>query len=313
MDKPLDSMRYLLGRAMLVEERIRTLVAHRRGHDPAPDDPFRGLYLSDEVVDAMLAHTPPPPEASSQGRSALEERADAAEADGVQLRLRTLAHSADLSGQDVAFLVICLLPDLDTRFERLYGYLNDDVTRRRATVGLALELSDLSPLNAAARARLAPGAPLVDNSLIVIDDTDRPLLTRAIRVPDRVTAHLLGDDNPDPALADVLIEPRGHHCAQSRELAHAFKSGERLCYVRETVGDSGAAIATDALRAAGHTVIWCDATRLAACGDVSTVVSVLGREALLRGASLVVSPIEAFGYTPSTSYSAWRGCRCPSS
>jgi hypothetical protein len=275
MDKPLDSTRYLLGRAMLVEERIRALVAHRRGHDPAPDDPFRGLYLSDEVVDALLAHTPPPPETPAHGRLALEERADMAEADGVELRLRTLARSASLSEQDVEFLVICLLPDLDTRFERLYGYLNDDVTRRRATVGLALELSDLSPLNAAARARLAPGAPLADNALIVIDDADRPFLTRAIRVPDRVTAHLLGDDNPDAALADVLIEPRGHHCAQSRELAQAFKTGERFCYIRETVGDAGAAVATDALWAAGHTVMCCDATRLAAAGDVSTVVSVL--------------------------------------
>ena len=295
MDRPLDSMRYLLGRAMLVEERIRTLVAHRRGHDPAPDDPFRGLYLSDELVDALLANSPPPPEASSQGRCALEERADAVEADGVELRLRALARSASLSEQDVEFLVISLLPDLDSRFERLYGYLNDDVTRRLATVGLALELADLSPLNAAARARLAPGAPLVDNSLVVIDDTDRPFLTRAIRVPDRVTAHLLGADSPDAALADVLIEPRGHHCGQSRELGQAFKSGERFCYVHETIGDSGTAIATDALWAAGHTVISCDATRLAAHSDVSSAVSVLGREALLHSASLVVSPIEAFG------------------
>jgi exopolyphosphatase/guanosine-5'-triphosphate,3'-diphosphate pyrophosphatase len=29
-------------------------VAHRRGFDPAPDDPFRGLYLSDAVVDSLL-------------------------------------------------------------------------------------------------------------------------------------------------------------------------------------------------------------------------------------------------------------------
>ena len=130
MDEPLDSTRYLLGRAMLVEERIRTLVAHRRGQDPAPDDPFRGLYLSDEVVDALLGHTPPPPEASSAGRSALEERADAAEADGVELRLRTLARSADLSGQDVEFLVICLLPDLDARPLR---HPDADAARKRSS------------------------------------------------------------------------------------------------------------------------------------------------------------------------------------
>ena len=294
MDNPLDSTRYLLGRAMLVEERIRTLVAHRRGQDPAPDDPFRGLYLSDEVVDALLTATPPAPDAASERRDALEEGADAAEAAGVELRLRTLARAAALTEQDVEFLVICLLPDLDTRFERLYGYLNDDVTRRRATVGLALELAGQSPLEATARGRLASGAPLVDNSLVLIEDTDRPFLTRGVRVPDRVTAHLLGDDNPDPALTGVLTEPRGHRNPQSVELAHAFASGQRLCYVRETVGGSGVAVATDALWVAGRAVLCCDAVRLAGCGDVSSTVAVLGREALLRNASLVVSPVDAF-------------------
>ncbi|TXI56980.1 hypothetical protein, partial [Mycolicibacterium mageritense] len=68
METPLDSTRYLLGRAMLVEERIRTLVAHRRSHDPAPDDPFRGLYLSDDVVDALLSPTPPAPDPPRQAR-----------------------------------------------------------------------------------------------------------------------------------------------------------------------------------------------------------------------------------------------------
>ncbi|MBX7432787.1 ATP-binding protein [Mycobacterium sp. Y57] len=290
----LDSMRYLLGRAMLVEDRVQTLVAHRRSHDPAPDDPFRGLYLSDEAVDAMLSHHPPAPAPSMGLRSALEERADSAEAAGTRLRLRDLARSANLSDHDVEFLVICLLPDVDARFERLYGYLNDDVTRRRATTGLALELAGLSPLDPAARRRLAPGAPLVDNSLILIDDLDRPFLTRAIRIPDRVAGYLLGDDTPDAALTEVLIEPVGLHCDQSRTIAAAIKAGERLCYVRETVGGSGAAVAVDALTVAGQRVMCCDAVRLAMHGDVSEAVTLLGREALLNSAGLVVSPVEAF-------------------
>ncbi|MHC9293562.1 ATP-binding protein [Mycobacterium sp. LTG2003] len=309
MDMPLDSTRYLLGRAMLVEERVRTLVAHRRGHDPAPDDPFRGLYLSDDVVDALLSPSPAPPPVNESLRGALEERADTAEAAGIELRLRVLARSAGLCDLEVEFLIICQLPDLDTRFEKLYGYLNDDVTRRRATVGLALELSDLSPLDAAARAMLAPGSALVDNSLVVIDDADRPFLTRSMRVPDRVTAYLLGDDTPDAALSGILVEPQGHHCAQSRELAQAFKSGVRLCYLRETVNDSGAAVATDALGAAGQTVMVCDAARLVANGDVHDTIAVLGREALLRGAALVVSPIDALG--PDTADIVFRLARMP--
>ena len=63
---------------------------------------------------------------------------------GAVIRLRRLAADAGLTELDVELLVISLVPDLDSRFERLYGYLNDDVTRRRATVGLALTLADVS-------------------------------------------------------------------------------------------------------------------------------------------------------------------------
>lgn len=304
-----DSTRHLLAWARLVEDKVRALVAHRRATDPAPDDPFRGLYLSDEVVDALLRRTTSPVLDTSQRRTELDARAAEAESTGPALRLRSLARAAGLSDDDVEILVICLLPDLDSRFEKLYGYLNDDVTHRRATVGLALELSGLSPLDATARARLTPGGPLVEHSLIVVDDVDRPFLTRTLRVPDRVAAHLLGSDHPDPALGDVLVEPMGHRGPQAHRLATAFVHGERLCYVRESVGDAGVAMAIAALQLAGHNVMSCDATRLNACADVLGVVSVLGREALLRGASLVVSPVEAFG--PRSAELIYRLTRLP--
>ena len=52
-------------------------------------------------------------------------------------------------------LVVGMAPDLDPSFEKLYGYLNDDVTRRRASVGLALELCSASVADGWARSRLA--------------------------------------------------------------------------------------------------------------------------------------------------------------
>ena len=79
--------------------------------------------------------------------------------------------------------MIALVPDLDSRFERLYGYLNDDVTRRRASIGLALELAGASPTSAAARRALSPSGPLVDLGLVLVEDPDRPFLTRSLRVP----------------------------------------------------------------------------------------------------------------------------------
>ena len=200
---------------------------------------------------------------------------------------------------DVELLVIALVPDLDSRFERLYGYLNDDVTRRRATIGLALTLADASSASSAARARLLPGAPLIDLALVEVEDTDRPFLTRALRVPDRVTAHLLGDDAADPALVGLLTEPVSFDGrAVRRGWRWRLAAGQRLIYVREAATGIGPSVAAAALRATGRSVIGVDLARLAVGRDPQDTVTVLGREALLRGAGVVAGPVEAWPTRP---------------
>jgi hypothetical protein len=287
------SLGYLLRRVGLVEDRIRSLVLHRRADDPAPDDPFRGLYVTEEVVDQLLAQAQDPPRADGQVRATIEAEADAAIAAGAALRLRDLAFSAGLTELDVELLMICLVPDLDSRFERLYGYLNDDVTRRRATIGLALALADVSAASSAARARLLPGAPLIDRELVTVEDADRPFLTRALRVPDRVTAHLLGDDAVDPALIGLLTDPLPFESEQSSAMARAVAAGQRLIYVREVGIGIGPSVAAAALLANNRPVLGIDLGRTAAGRDPRQAIAVAGREALLRGAGVVAGPVEA--------------------
>ncbi len=290
------NLAYLLDRAGLVEARVRALVAERRADDPAPDDPFRGLYLSDETVDRLLADRTsgigsPAVEELEARRRSIEVAADEREADGAQLRLRRLARTANLSDVDVELLVIALLPDLDVRFERLYAYLNDDVTRRRASVGLALQLAGQSPMAAAARGRLEPSRPLSRENLVAVEDGDRPLLTRGLRVPDRVTAHLLGDDAPDP-LVDPLLEPVAPWADPlASQLARALSSGVRFHYLHERVAGTGSAIAVAALEQAGRTAVAVDLRRLGDGADMLALVAGAVREALLQGAGLVVGSV----------------------
>ena len=66
------SLGYLLGRASLTEDRVRALVEQRRADDPAPDDPFRGLYVNDETVDRLLAGAREPPTWADDERLAVE-------------------------------------------------------------------------------------------------------------------------------------------------------------------------------------------------------------------------------------------------
>ena len=203
------SLAHVLARLSVVEARVRRAVALRRSTDPNPDDPFRGLYLSDEAVALVLdaERGPLVPDALEVDRlHVAEQSADAA---GTDLRLRRLAVDFGLSPLDVEVLLLALAPDVDPRFEQLYGYLNDDVTRRRASAGLALTLCGGATGSAAARAVFAAGSALVAGGLVVVEDQDRPLLSRGLRVPDRVTDHLLGGDHADPAAktARAAAEP----------------------------------------------------------------------------------------------------------
>src|SRR5262249_28951730 len=131
------SLGHLRGRLAVLEARVRAAVAERRHSDPAPDDPFRGLYLAAEPVDRLPAGPPASaPEPASEPAAVhtalaqVEAAADRAETAGCRLRLRTLATTFGLTGTEVDILLVALAPDLDARFEKLFGYLHDDVGRR---------------------------------------------------------------------------------------------------------------------------------------------------------------------------------------
>jgi hypothetical protein len=290
------SLTHLLGRLGVIEARVRLTVAARRADDPAADDPFRGLYLSDELVDRLLAGAapPPPPDGTTADfLSTLEAEADAAEAAGADLRLRRVARAFGLEPLDVELLLVAIAPDLDSRFERLYGYLHDDVTRRRASIGLAFELAGLPPAGGAARQRLTSSGPLVASGLVTVDEPDRPFLTRSLQVPDRVTAHLLGDDSEDTDLAGVLTSASADAAPDPTALARALENGARLGYLREKPGSSGRSLAAAALAAVGRPVVTLDLGRLGAAEDAAAVARTAMRDARLRGAGLVAGPIEA--------------------
>ncbi|BBC35508.1 hypothetical protein SGFS_068020 [Streptomyces graminofaciens] len=193
----------------VVERLVRAAVDRRRGADPHPDDPLRGLYLSEEHVGRLLEGPDGIGSGPGEGSpaAAAEPRAEQAgtpDAGRPVPPLESLARRFGLSPLDVDILLIALLPDLDAGYEQLYGYLNDDVTRRRAGIGLALDVLGADPRHSGVRARFSEGGPLVGGGLLEIEDPGRPFLARGLRVPDRVAAYLLGDDTPDPRTGAVL-------------------------------------------------------------------------------------------------------------
>ncbi len=313
------SLSYLFGRLAIVEARVRAAVDRRRVDDPDPGDRFRGLYISDAQVDGLLAGSGAGlveqawTSAAVDALSTLDRAADQAEAAGHDIRLRRLARAFQLDADDVELLLIALAPDLDPRFERLYGYLHDDVSRRRASAGLALELAGAGSGVASGleRVRLGPHGPLIAGGIILVEDGDRPFLTRSLRVADRVTAHLLGDDKPDATIVDLLIESVPAPIGDVEVLARAIDAGIPLIYVHERPGSSGRSLAAAALGSIGRPVLQLDLARLGPNDNPRDVAAATSREAGLRGAGIVAGPIETLSERGAGAVRAFAECRAP--
>jgi hypothetical protein len=314
------SLRHLAARLGIVDDRVRHAVGRRRATDPDPDDRFRGLYISDAQAAALLrpgagpmATEPVPPDADGAARLAAAEReADAAEAAGADLRLRRLARAFDLTPLDVEILLVTLAPDIDPRFERLYGYLNDDVSRRRPTIGLALALCGIGGASGPGRARLAASGPLASGGLVAVEDPDRPVLGRALRIPDRVVAHLLGDDEPDESLAALLLAPSPADAPAGEDLARALAAGARLVFLREAPGGDAACAAAAAFAGIGAPrPVVLDLAALDALEDPRPLAAAAVCEARLIGSGLVAGPVEVLAQRAPAALRTLAEAPCP--
>ncbi len=214
-----------------------------------------------------------------------------------------MSRAFGLDRLDEELLLVTLAPDLDPRYERLYGYLNDDVSRRRASVGLALALCGVSITSAVGRSRLGASGPLSVGGLVAIEDSGRPFLTRALRVQDRVVGFLLGDPTPDARLEGLLARvdppdsrdidaPGTSNTAPEAMLERGVRAGGGLAYVRDCVGSDGRRIALVGLARTGAAVVALDLASLPPELDLRAVAVAAGLEARLRGGGVVAGPLD---------------------
>ncbi|MEU2077769.1 AAA family ATPase [Streptomyces sp. NPDC013489] len=293
----------LLARLAVLRARVAALVDGRSAVDPTAGDPLRGLYVSAEAARRIAAEPIGHGAREAHELNEAHETHEAQEAHegpfplpdlGRDDRLGALARTFGLSPLDAHILLVALAPDVDRGFEALYGYLNDDVGRRRATTALALDLAGTGPHDPAARDRFHPGAPLRSGGLLDIEDEDRPVPGRALRVPERVVAHLLGDDTRlDAQLLGVGVEllppaPAGAEpdAATTPLGARIAAAGPVTVHLRERVPGAATDAVVAALRGAGRPVL----RYRPECVDATVARAVL-REARLRGAAVVVEPL----------------------
>ncbi|MBP7688922.1 MAG: AAA family ATPase, partial [Thermoflexales bacterium] len=205
-----------------LDVRLHRAVRHWQLAGQDSTDAFRGLKVTDAEASALLDRPLaanwgtigqlPPDEAAvlnaaeQHAERDLQQITATAKQIGATLRLNQLATAFNLDRFDIDVLLICLAPALDLRYEKLYGYLQDDVTRQHPSLNLMLDLLTEPGLSRLQHlSHFENHAPLMRHQLIelVTDAQPHPStsqLGQAYRIDRAIAAWLLGQYRPQVEL-----------------------------------------------------------------------------------------------------------------
>jgi hypothetical protein len=206
--------------------RRRVLWLRRRWHQD-PLQAYPGLVISEAQADWLMAGGEAAAEARFQkedpaaveiGKSILEaereawEHAKAMIDAGSPPPMFILAGLFGLTPFERNVLLLCLAPEMDPSFERLYAYVQDDVNRKYATPHLAFELfgdaaTGDEEIDKTAWNSFLPDSPICRFRMIHVETGPGPTAahaSRPLRLDGRIAAYLRGTNQLDDRVAPIL-------------------------------------------------------------------------------------------------------------
>lgn len=197
-----NNAEHLAAEATWLDRLLHRAVIELRAQSTAgAGDVFKGLYVSDQEIDRLLHPNRPAANETFEQMEAetaalrreIDARVQASLERNVPLALPHLARLFALTPFEQGVVVLALAPELHLGYERIFAYLQDDISRKRPTLDLALRLLCATPEQRIdARPSLSPCAPLFRSGVLrPLDRSDAPLLACPLVVDDLTAGWVL--------------------------------------------------------------------------------------------------------------------------
>jgi hypothetical protein len=267
-------------------------------------DEFRGLYISDRAVDELVraarrGDAEPTAESLALRASALlAERNSAGNATN-PAPWHALARALCLSDPERDLVLLALAPELDPKYETLFAYLNNDVTRKLGTAELAGRLFAAGvEERAALRRALAPDAPLIALGVLEFAPATReaPRAQRGLRAGQALVDWLLGLPYVPERLVGIARVAR-HEAPPAVAPPHAayYAAGDvfPLLVVTAASAEEAQSEARRGLATAGEPTLALDLRGLRAALAPAEIACAVEQMCALFGLTVFAAPLDA--------------------
>jgi SpoVK/Ycf46/Vps4 family AAA+-type ATPase len=328
-----NSREHIFDEFRLLYLRLRTRIQRDKAEQAQTGhNEFRGLVLSEEEIVSLLQSFADGAgdKVTWEGTEAqcllseiekleneIAARLSASLEQGVRLSLYEVERRFGLTPFDTGVLLVCLAPELDLNYEKLYAYLQNDVTSKRPTIDLVFRLfCETMSQRVQARERFTGQAPLFKHQLVSLngeENSSQSFLSRPLKLDERIVRYLFEIDVLDEAIApfsrvvtpSAVLEEVLLPAQEKASLINLFASVVRLGEWREkdsarglvfygTAGVGKKYTAEALCGSAGLDLLVVNLAHLLASGHpVAALIARLFREAQLRGAAIYLDSAEA--------------------
>ncbi|MBV7328179.1 ATP-binding protein [Chloroflexi bacterium TSY] len=304
---------------LLIRRRVMVLRRQLQEQRGTSADPT--LYISHEEVDRLLdkgeAFDVALPEFMAtrdqlaQQRYKIDARIAISRAAGIFLTLPQLTQIFALSPFERQVLTICLAPELNRKYDQLYAYLQNDITRKRPSVDLVLDLLCETVVDKwRARTHLSDQAPLFRSGILQpVDDPHSPSgssgLAQFIKLDQRIFNYILENNSldgrlygaarvriPAPDQDNASVDPtiKTKLCNLTRHHFNERAEHKKLVlYLHGPYGTGKQALALAICGSLNSPMIYVDLELLLASEqNLATLLQLAFREGLLSQAALFV-------------------------
>ncbi len=315
-----NSPEHLQEELALIGEMIRLFLEKPRAEAVEKSQDFADLFISESEANAIVhavcyvSSDREEQKLKSNEIDALERTISKKKAEslkrGIDLKLNTLSELFSLTPFETDVLLIGLAPEIDGRFAKLYAYLQNDLAKKQLSVGIILDLLCASlEEKLEAREYFSQSAPLLRNSHISLvgDGTDAnpPLLSKFVKLDERIAAFLLNSDETDPKIArfsmlvkpvrsfDDLIFPDDQKNCLLEAVKRRIEEYSRLMFFFYGPSGTGKKLAAEACcRELGVNLLLADAGAFPK-GSEGEALNLILREALLQKGAVFIENFDA--------------------